>query len=268
MNVNVRRSFGYRASAVRLGSLVAVLAGLLAPLAVLAQSNAAPGDVTFSKDIVPILQRSCQECHRANGAGPMALISYEDVRPWARAIKEKTHLGPHAGVMPPWFVEKDIGIQKFKGDPSLTDDEKAKISKWVDNGSPRGNLADAPPPRSFDDSEKWTIGEPDLVVKSKEVTVPASGPDWWGDVGLIPTGQKEDRYVSAVEVREVNDVPKSGPTKTVGGRFVFHHMNYSSTASGDGEGGGRSGPFTRLDATPIFFQSKRAGCWPRIRLWP
>jgi hypothetical protein len=183
----------------------------------------------------------------------MALISYEEVRPWARAIKEKTHLGPHAGVMPPWFVEKDIGIQKFKSDPSLTDEEKAKISKWVDNGSPRGNLADAPPPRSFDDSEKWTIGEPDLVVISKEVTVPASGPDWWGDVGLIPTGLKEERYVSAVEVKEVNDVPKSGPTKTVGGRFVFHHMTYSSTASGDGEGGGTVWPIHEVGRNADIF---------------
>jgi hypothetical protein len=80
------------------------------------------------------------------------------------------------------------------------------------------------------------------VVKSKEVTVPASGPDWWGDVGLIPTGMTEDRYVSAVEVKEVNDVPKSGPTKTVGGRFVFHHMNYSSTVAGPrGTGSEESG---------------------------
>ena len=227
MDVNVRRSFGW---------LLAVLVGLFASVAARAQSSNTSGDVTFNKDIVPILQRSCQDCHRPNGAGPMSLISYEEVRPWARAIKERTHLGPHAGVMPPWFVEKEIGIQKFKADPSLTDVELAKIMKWVDNGAPRGNPADAPAARKFDDDDKWTIGEPDLVLKSKEITVPASGPDWWGDVGLIPTGLAEDRYVSAVEVKEVNDVPKSGPTKTVGGRFVFHHMNYSSTTSGNGEG--------------------------------
>ena len=97
MNVKVRRSFG---------SLFSVLVGLYAPAVVRAQSSAASGDVTFSKDIVPILQRSCQDCHRPNGAGPMSLITYEEVRPWARAINERTHLGPHAGVMPPWFVEE------------------------------------------------------------------------------------------------------------------------------------------------------------------
>ncbi|MBA0087782.1 MAG: hypothetical protein HRJ53_22580, partial [Acidobacteria bacterium Pan2503] len=163
----------------------------------------------------------------------MALVTYEEVRPWARAIKLRTSLGPHAGVMPPWFVEKDIGIQKFKNDPSLTDEEIAKIGLWVNNGAPRGNPADMPPPLNFDDSDKWSIGEPDLVLKSKEVMVPATGPDWWGDVGLIPTGLTEDRYVSAVEVREINDIPKTGPTKTVGGRFVFHHMTYVSLVPGE-----------------------------------
>jgi len=244
MNVNVRRSLGW---------LVVILAGFVVSSAARAQSKSPAGDVTFSKDIVPILQRSCQDCHRPAGAGPMSLITYEEVRPWARAIKERTHLGPHAGVMPPWFVEKDIGIQKFKGDPSLSELEKEKILKWVDNGAPRGNPADAPAARNFDDSDKWTIGEPDLVVKSKEVTVPASAPDWWGDVGLIPTGLTEDRYVSAVEVREVNDVPKSGPTKTVGGRFVFHHMNYSSTASGNGEGGGTVWPIHEVGRNADIF---------------
>jgi len=244
MNVNVRRSLGW---------FTAVFAGVFAAATLQAQSGTASGGVTFTKDIVPILQRSCQDCHRPNGAGPMSLITYEEVRPWARAIKERTHLGPHAGVMPPWFVEKDIGIQKFKGDPSLTDEEKGKILKWADNGAPRGNLADAPPPRKFDDEDKWTIGEPDLVVKSKEVTVPATGPDWWGDVGLIPTGLTEDRYVSAVEVKEVNDVPKNGTTKTVGGRYVFHHMNYSSTTSGNGEGGGTVWPIHEVGRNADIF---------------
>jgi hypothetical protein len=188
----------------------------------------ASAEVTFTKDIAPILQRSCQRCHRPDGVAPMSLVTYEDVRPWARAIKMKTGLGPRAGVMPPWFVEKNIGIQKFKNDASLSDEEIATIAKWADSGAPKGNPADMPPPLNFDDTGKWTIGEPDLVLKSKEVTVPAAGPDWWGDIGLVPTGLTEDRYVSAVEVREVNDIPKNGPTKTVGGRYVFHHMTYSS----------------------------------------
>ena len=75
------------------------------------------GEVTFTKDIAPIIQRSCQNCHRSDGVAPMSLTTYEEVRPYARAIKQKTGLGPHAGVMPPWYLEKNIGIQKFQNDP-------------------------------------------------------------------------------------------------------------------------------------------------------
>src|SRR6059036_4363520 len=77
-----------------------------------------PGDVTFTKDVAPILQRSCQSCHRPGSLAPMSLITYDDVRPWARAIKLKTSLRE----MPPWFIEKNVGIQRFKDDPSLSDE--------------------------------------------------------------------------------------------------------------------------------------------------
>src|SRR3954470_21666023 len=196
-------------------------------------TDAPPPDVTFSRDISRILQRSCQECHHAEGVAPMALVTYEDVRPWARSMKMRTALRSQRGAMPPFFVEKNIGIQKFKHDPSLSDDEIAKIAKWADAGAPRGNPADMPPLRQFDTTDKWTIGPPDLVLRSKDVTVPAVGPDRWGDFGLVPTGLTEDRYVSAVEVREVNDVPHGGGTSTVGGRYVFHHMTYSSVQLGE-----------------------------------
>ena len=198
-----------------------------------AQSNTAPGGVTFTKDIAPILQRSCQRCHNSTGVAPMPLTTYEDVRPWVRAIKTRTGLGPTRGVMPPWFVEKDLGIQKFKEDPSLSDEEIAKIAKWADSGAPRGNPADMPAPINWETTAKWVLGEPDLILKSKDVTVPAVAPDWWGDVGIVPTGLTEDRYVSSVEVHEVNDIPK-GATNTVGGRYVWHHMTYSSIVQGDG----------------------------------
>lgn len=229
-----------------------VLASLFAPAAMFAQSPPPPGDATFTKNIAPILQRSCQGCHHANSVAPMSLISYDEVRPWAKSIKARVTIGPHGGVMPPWFVEKNIGIQKFKEDPSLSDEEIAMIVKWVNNGAPRGNPADMPPPLKFDDSGNWTIGTPELVIKSKEVTVPARGPDQWGDVGLIPTGLTEDRYVSAVEVREVNDVPKDNPTKTVGGRFVFHHMTYSSMVPGR-EGAGTTWPIHEIGRNADIF---------------
>jgi hypothetical protein len=208
------------------------LALRVAALVFVAAPAAAADDVTFSRDIAPILQRSCQQCHRPGGVAPMPLITYEQVRPWARAIKTRTGLGPRAGVMPPWYVERDLGIQKFKNDISVSDEDLARIAQWVDAGAPQGDAAQMPKPLDFDNSNKWTIGEPDLVLRGPEVTVPAIGPDRWTRLPSIQTGLTEDRYVSAVEVREVNDVPRSDSTNTVGGRYVFHHLNYLSVVPG------------------------------------
>ncbi len=209
-------------------AFVAAGVGLATSDAVRAQ-GAASQQVTYTRDIAPILQRSCENCHRADGGAPMALQTYEDVRPWARAIKTKTGLGPVAGVMPPWYVEKNIGIQGFKDDPSLSDEEIQKIATWADNGAPRGDPADMPPDRDWSNAEDWHIGTPDLIVRTTDVVVKANSPDWWGDIPRIPTGLTEDRYVVALQVREINDVPKGGTGRdTVGGRFVFHHMIWST----------------------------------------
>ena len=94
--------------------------------------------VTFHKDIEPILQRSCQSCHREGGAGPMPLVTYEQVAPFAGLIEYKTGLRDKAGAMPPWYMEKNIGIQSYKDDPSLSDNEIAAISNWARNGTPKG----------------------------------------------------------------------------------------------------------------------------------
>src|SRR5436309_1893623 len=186
--------------------LVGVSAGVLLPRGIGAQPSGMPDDVTFARDIAPILQRSCQNCHRPDGVAPMSLTTYEEVRPWARAIKQRTGIGPHAGVMPPWYVEKNIGIQQFHNDPSLSDDEIATIAKWADGGAPRGNPADMPPPKQWPDARSWAIGTPDLIVKTKEILVKGDAPDWWGEIPSVPTGLTEDRYVAALEIKEVNDV--------------------------------------------------------------
>src|SRR5437762_399412 len=146
--MNVRRKIGVAGGA-GVAVLMAVLVGQT--VRVTAQVAGPSGEVTFTKDIAPILQRSCQNCHRPDGVAPMSLLTYEDGRPWARAIKQRTSIGPHRGVMPPWYVEKNVGIQKYKDDPSLSDAEIAKIGKWADNGAPRGNPADMPPPLKFAD---------------------------------------------------------------------------------------------------------------------
>src|SRR5438093_9801956 len=131
MYVSMKSGLGFvLASAVIVGATLSSGSSTV----VQAQSAPAQGEVTYTKDIAPILQRSCQNCHRADGVAPMALTTYEEVRPWARAIKQRTGIGPHAGVMPPWYVEKNIGIQEYQNDPSLSDEEVAMVAKWADAG--------------------------------------------------------------------------------------------------------------------------------------
>jgi mono/diheme cytochrome c family protein len=227
MNAKVPRV--YRGFTLRIAS--AMVFGVLgAPLALCAQSSPPPLGVTYAKDIAAILQRSCQNCHRPDSVAPMSLLTYEDAKAWAPAIKLRTSLRGRRGAMPPWFIEKDIGIQEYKADPSLSEEEIAKIAIWADSGAPRGNPAEMPPPRQFESADQWTIGQPDLVLTSPEVTVAAAEADKWTELGTVSTGLMEDRYVAAVEVREFNDLPRSGGshTHTVGGRFVFHHVSYMS----------------------------------------
>ena len=181
----------------------------LAVPAALAQAAATGGQPTFTKDVAPILQRACQTCHRPGSIGPMSLLNYDEARPWARAIKTRVS----ARQMPPWHVDRTIGIRKFKDDPSLTDAEVATIVAWVDGGAARGNPADMPPPRVFDDSDRWHIGKPDLIVAlPKENTINAQSSDWWADF-VADSGLTEDRYIKAVEAK-----PGAG-----GGARVVHH---------------------------------------------
>ena len=220
-NGTVRRSLGI---GVAVG--VSLIVGMAASSSVRAQQAAPARDVTFTKDVAPIIQRSCEGCHRADGVAPMSLSTYEDARPWARAIKQRTGIGPKAGVMPPWYVEKNIGIQQFHNDPSLSDAEIAMLAKWADTGAARGNPSDMPPPKVYADHQSWAIGTPDMIIKMQDVVVKSTAPDWWGEVPSVPTGLTEDRYVAALEIKEVNDVDAhaSSNRATVGGRYVFHHM--------------------------------------------
>ena len=206
--------------------LSVVLLSLSAPFAAYAQQDG----ITFHRDIEPILQRSCQNCHRVGGVGPMPLVTYEQVAPFAGLIEYKTGIRNRAGAMPPWYMEKNIGIQDYKNDPSLNDAEIEAISVWAQSGAPRGNPADAPEPLVFDDSIKWTAGEPDLIVKTNPVTKLAGTPDWWGEIDRIPIPLDEERYVKSVEIVEVNDVNYQAGTgrETVGGRYIFHHMIWST----------------------------------------
>jgi mono/diheme cytochrome c family protein len=173
----------------------------------------APAAVTFAKHVAPILQKNCQQCHQPGSIGPMALTTYEEARPWARAIKQKVM----AGEMPPYRYDRDVGIQNLKDDLRLSEAEIRTIAAWVDAGAPRGNPADLPPPIKFSDPTKWAFadqfGPPDVIVKTKPFTLPASGQDvWWRPT--VPTGLTTDRCMKAVQVKP-----------SLKGRAAAHHAN-------------------------------------------
>jgi len=159
-----------------------------------AQAPAAAPKPTFTRDVLPILQRSCQNCHRPGTPAPMALLNYQDARPWARAIKQKVT----SREMPPWHIDRSIG--EYLEDPSLSDREVALIAAWVDSGAPEGRAVDAPPARVFAPNTEWTYGEPDLIVRmAKGFRIPANGPDFIPEE-IVDPGLTEDRYVKWVQI--------------------------------------------------------------------
>ena len=189
----------------------------------LAMGSAAAADVTFTKDIAPILESRCQVCHRPGNIAPMSLLTYQDARPWARSIKQQVMQRN----MPPWFIDQHVGIRKFKDDPSLSEKEIATIAAWVDAGAPEGNRADMPPPRQFEDADKWHIGKPDLIVSMPVTyTVKPTSSDWWGNF-VADSGLTEDRYIKAVETK-----PSPG-----GGIRIVHHAVTSLMYDEKPEGG-------------------------------
>lgn len=204
------RRFG---SAFAAPSLVAALIGPPA-----AAAGQAVPSVTFYKDVAPILRERCQSCHAPNEMAPMSLRSYEDARPWARAIRQKVS----SREMPPWFIDRSVGIQKYKNDSSLTDQEIQTIVSWVDGGVREGNRADAPPAPPMTKAEGWQIGTPDLIVTKKPFKMYAQGSDWWQQE-LVDSGLTEDRWVKAVELRP-------------GNRRIVHHYCSNPTSGPGGEG--------------------------------
>src|SRR2546425_6854215 len=130
------------------GLSVYLLIMALIALGTTANARSAPErQVTFTKDVAPILQRSCQTCHRPDSIAPMSLLTYEEARPWAKAIKENVVLRN----IPPWHIDPNVGIHEFSNSVALSDREIATIAKWVDSGAPKGNPDDIPPPRKFPD---------------------------------------------------------------------------------------------------------------------
>jgi len=223
----------FRSAALGLTAVAATL--VFASTASAQQPRAAAGgsQVTFSHDVAPILYRSCVRCHRPDEIAPMSLLTYNDARPWAQSIKSRVTKRE----MPPWFVDKTIGIQKYKNDPSLTDEEIATIVKWVDTGAPQGNASDMPPMPAQEAMSTWRIGTPDIVVKYPTFKMPATGPDLYGTL-TAPFGTTEDRYIKAIQSRVVD----------AGSRKVVHHalsfaVEPDDNNDGGDDAGGGSGQF-------------------------
>ena len=196
-------------SKLHLGTALAVGAFLSLPGAAFAQQAK---QVTFSKDVAPILQSKCQSCHEPGSIGPMSLVTYQDARPWARSIKSRVETRQ----MPPWHIDRSVGVTHFKNDMSLTDEQIATVVAWVDGGALEGNPADfkAKPVAKdlFWMGERDGYGPPDIVVKAPEQTMPAVHQDvWWRPVSEIPV--TEPRWVRMVEIRPSN----------VQSRKILHH---------------------------------------------
>ena len=179
--------------------------------------SAAPlkaGDpVTYAKDVAPIFQAKCQVCHQPGSIAPMSLLNYDDAKKYAARIKARVA----ARVMPPWHIDKTVGIQSFKNDRSLSDDQIQTIVRWVDDGAPMGDPKDAPPAVTFPDPNRWQLaekfGEPDLIIRSQPYTLAAHTQDKWFRP-VSETGVTEPRWVRAIEVKPAYP----------NGRKVVHHV--------------------------------------------
>ena len=203
---------------------------LAALLALPSAAAAADAPVTFTKDVAPILYKSCVECHRPTMFAPMSLMTFEDARPWARAIKQRVT----ARTMPPWGADPAHGT--FKNDPRLADRDIETIARWVDAGAPKGEDADLPVAPKFVDG--WTIGQPDAVfTMDEEFTIPASGAIPY-KYFRVPTNLTEDKWIQAIEIKP-------------GARAQVHHViAFTQPAGSVLKPGGELGPTNIGGVTP------------------
>jgi hypothetical protein len=180
-----------------------IAGGLISGRLVAQSASSSAASPTYSKDIAPVLYRHCTSCHRPGEIAPMSLMSYADVRPWARSIGARVG----AGIMPPWHA--DAGVGEFENDRRLSDAEKDVIARWVAAGAPEGDPRDLPAPPRY--AVGWTIGQPDAVLAmQEEYQIPATGTIAY-QYFEVPTAFTEDKWLQAYEVRPSN-------------RTVVHHV--------------------------------------------
>src|SRR5262245_32088332 len=157
---------------------------------------------TFTKDVAPIFQAKCEACHRPDSIAPMSLQTYQQARPFLTSIKNRVVTRQ----MPPWHLDKNVGIQQYKNDRSLTDKELDTVVRWIDGGAPMGDPKDMPAAVKWPEDQGWNFAAmynqkaPDLVIKSTPWTQKAGSQDaWWKPV--IETGLTEAKWVRAIEIR-------------------------------------------------------------------
>jgi hypothetical protein len=209
-------------------------------------NSAVPAKPTFAKDIAPIFQEKCQACHRKDSMAPMSLVTYDETRPWAKAIKERVATRQ----MPPWHLDQTVGIQSFQNDRSLSDEQIATIVRWADSGAPQGDPRDMPALKQWPNENEWQLakqyGQPDLIIKSDPYKMPAVGQDqWWRPLTEIPI--TEARWVRAVEMR---------PASTAGRRITHHAIAYllQQEPPSQKNPGGSDDPFTAIAGGGILME--------------
>ena len=179
-------------------------------------------DLTFAKDVAPLIQANCENCHRPGNVSPMVLQTYEQVRMYAPLIRDRVVRRQ----MPPWPIDRTVGITEFKNDPSLSDEEIRTIVDWIDAGAPLGDPTDLPEPMVWPDEREWEfveqLGPPDMVMQSPMYNVVANGMDQWPtpitpleEVQIEGDPLTQERWIKAVAVRPHN----------FEARYVFHHAN-------------------------------------------
>lgn len=202
------------------------LAGSIVATPALAGPANTSTTLTFYRDVAPVLQKRCQTCHRPGDIGPMPLLTYEQARPWAKAIRSAVLMRK----MPPWHADPSFGA--FSNDRSLTESEIQTLVQWADSGAEEGSPSDAPAARQF--VEGWRIGTPDTVYEMpKEFSIPATGTVPYQYI-MMPSGFTEDKWVEAVEVRP-------------GNRAVLHHaVVYAREKEAEWASGAPIGEFFEL----------------------
>ncbi len=207
-------------SRLKISLALATVSGLVVQSAMAADAHE---EVTYAGEVASIINENCVVCHREGGVGPMALTSYEQVRPWAPLIQMKVANRE----MPPYAYDHDIGVQNLQADWRMSQEEIDTVVTWVNQGSLQGDLDEMPPLAEVRGLDEWNFadqfGEPDIVLASNPIDVPANGNDLW-DKHFVDSGISEDRCIKALQVKPRGDA-----------KTVVHHANtYFAEINEDG----------------------------------